>query len=156
MSISAKTRSVSAIQNGTVLDHIPAGQALTIMRLLAVVDRQQPVTLGLNLPSQRLGLKDLVKIKNRQLSSNELDQVSVFAPQSTVSLIQQFKVKEKKILILPTQIKGLLLCPNTHCITHTEKVTSHFNIVSMGKRIQLTCCYCEKAFDRDSVGNRLL
>jgi aspartate carbamoyltransferase regulatory subunit len=148
--MTSKMRSVSAIRNGTVIDHIPAGQGLQIMRILEVTNSDKQITIGLNLPSQRLSLKDLIKIENRQLSSEELNQTAVFAPQATINSIQQFKIQKKAQLTLPTYIKDLLACPNKNCITHEEPgITSHFNIVAIGKRVQLICYYCERQFDRD-------
>jgi aspartate carbamoyltransferase regulatory subunit len=147
-----KTLSVSAIKNGTVIDHIPAGQALRIMRLLRVLDSQKnKVTLGLNLPSKILGLKDLIKIENRALTNREANEIVIFAPLATINIIQEFEVIQKITTHLPESITSVFLCPNTACITQNEPIYSVFHIREQGKIIKLTCHYCEKEFDRDQV-----
>lgn len=145
-----KTRSVSAINNGVVIDHIPAGQALKIMRLLHAVNNKQRVTLGLNLTSKRLKLKDIIKIENRKLSSKEIDQISVFAPSATISLIEGFIVCEKLKCQLPETIRDILTCPNLNCISRLEP-KSYFRLENSAKEINLYCFYCEKQFKRDQL-----
>jgi len=143
-----KTRLVSAINNGVVIDHIVAGQALKIMRLLHVVNNQQRVTLGLNLTSKRLKLKDLIKIENRTLSLEEINQVGVFSPSATINCIKNFAVCEKTRCSLPELIRGVLFCPNPNCISRlTGK--SHFSLEELHKEISFYCIYCEKQFNHD-------
>jgi aspartate carbamoyltransferase regulatory subunit len=145
-----KTRLVSAINNGTVIDHIPAGQALKVMRLLHVVNDKQRVTLGLNLTSKILKLKDLIKIENRLLSLKEINQVAIFAPQATINRIENFLVSEKINCQLPETIQDVLVCPNLNCISRVESKT-YFKLDTASKTIKLSCFYCEKQFERDQV-----
>ena len=146
-----KTLSVAAIKNGTVIDHIPAGQALRIIRLLNLITSKHKITLGLNLPSKSMGHKDVLKIEARILSEAEASDVIVFAPKATINLIENFEVTKKISPRLPEAIKNVFICPNAICITHTEPVASFFYIDEQNKRIKLTCKYCEKRFDRDQV-----
>lgn len=146
-----KTLSVSAIKNGTVIDHIRAGQALRIVRLLGLLENKNKVTLGLNLPSKLIGKKDLIKIENRVLTNNEANEVVVFAPEATINIIQEFEVLEKINTHFPKSIKNVFLCPNPACITHHEPVESLFTIEEQGKQVKLSCHFCEKTFDRDRV-----
>jgi aspartate carbamoyltransferase regulatory subunit len=147
----SKTLSVAAIQNGTVIDHIRGGQALRIMRLLQVLVNKNKVTLGLNLPSQLLGIKDIIKIEARTLTSEEANKIMIFAPEATINIIQEFEVVQKLETRLPSSITDAFTCPNPVCITHHEPIESCFNIEERGKRINLICHYCEKQFDRDQV-----
>jgi aspartate carbamoyltransferase regulatory subunit len=140
-----RTRSVSAINNGIVIDHIPAGQALKIIRLLHVVNSKQRVTLGLNLTSQRLKLKDLIKIENRSLSAEEIDQVSVFAASATISFIKEFIIYKKIKCQLPEIIRDILICPNKNCISRLES-KGYFKLEGSDKEVNLFCAYCEKQF----------
>ena len=149
-----KTRAVSAINSGVVIDHIPAGQALKIMCLLHAVNNKQRVTLGLNLTSQRLKLKDLIKIENRKLNQGEIDQVSVFAPSATINLIEDFVIHKKIECQLPETIRGILTCPNHHCISRIES-TSYFRLEDSAKEVNLYCFYCEKQFKRDQFEESL-
>ena len=147
----SKTLSVSAILHGTVIDHIPSGQALRIIHLLRLLDKKLTVTVGLNLPSKRLHLKDLIKIENHILTPNEANEVTIFAPLATINIIENFEVAKKITTQLPSSIADVFICPNTACITHVEPVESFFNIEEEGKHIKLICKYCEKLFDRNQV-----
>jgi aspartate carbamoyltransferase regulatory subunit len=147
----SQTLPVSAIKNGTVIDHIPAGQALRITRSLKILKERNTMTLGLNLPSKRLQHKDLIKIENRILSEAEANEVTIFAPEATINIIKDFDVVKKILTRLPESITGIFVCPNPACITHNEPVESCFHISEHGKNIKLTCKYCEKQFDRDAV-----
>lgn len=148
----SKTVSVSAIKNGTVIDHIRAGQALRIMRLLKVLDiNKHKVTLGLNLPSKLLTFKDLIKIENRVLTKDETNEIVVFSPEATINIIKDFEVIEKVKTHFPKSIANVFTCPNPVCITQKETIDSLFHIEDQGKQIKLSCHYCEKEFDRDQV-----
>lgn len=142
---------VTAIKNGTVIDHIPAGQALRIIYLLALQNSKNKITIGLQLPSKRMGKKDLIKIEERILTEIEANEIVVFAPTATINVIENFKVGEKITTHLPSAMKKVFICPNPLCITHFEPIESHFYIAQQGKQIKLTCHFCEKPFDRDQV-----
>src|SRR5690242_12317836 len=105
-----KTLSVSAIKNGTVIDHIRAGQALRIVKLLGLLENKNKVTLGLNLPSKLIGQKDLIKIENRALTNDEANEVVIFAPEATINIIKDFEVKQKINTHLPNIIANVFIC----------------------------------------------
>src|SRR3990167_8155528 len=112
--------SVSAIKTGTVIDHIVAGQALRIIYLLELQKNNNQITIGLNLPSQRVGIKDLIKIENRVLTEDEANEIVIFSPMATINVIQNFKVVDKIKTRLPSVTHGVFTCPNRLCVTHTE------------------------------------
>ncbi len=143
--------SVSAIKNGTVIDHIPQGQALRIIHLLTLLKRKFKIMVGMNLPSKRLGTKDLVKVENYILTEDEANEIVVFAPSATINVIENFEVTNKISTHLPHTMKAVFICSNPACITHVEQVDSCFYINEEGKQIHLTCHYCEKVFPRDLV-----
>ena len=145
-----KTLSVSAINNGTVIDHIPAGQAITILRLLKLVDHKNQVTIGLNLKSSG-GLKDLIKMENRYLSEREAQEIGIFAPNATINLIKDFKVIEKKSALLPEVIIDIMRCPNPRCITQREPLKTHFNLHRLNHETKYQCKYCEKTFVQEDM-----
>lgn len=151
-----KTLSVAAIKNGTVIDHIPTGQALRILRLLNLTTSKHKITLGLNLPSKSMGHKDLIKIEARILNEDEARDVIVFAPKAIINIIENFEVTKKIATRLPEAIKGVFVCPNPVCITHSEPVASFFYIEEQSKHIKLICKYCEKLFDRDQMKDNVL
>lgn len=147
----SKTLSVSGIQNGTVIDHITSGQAIRILHLLGIFDKKHKVTVGLNLPSKRQQFKDLIKIEDRKLTHNEANEITVFAPDATINIIQNFEVVEKIMTSLPPSIGNVFICPNPACITHTEPVDNLFAIEKQGTQVKLICHFCEKIFDRNHV-----
>ncbi len=145
------TLAVSAIKNGTVIDHIAAGQGLRIIHLLRLQQSDHKVTIGLRLPSKMLGQKDLIKIEDRILTENEANEIVVFAPEATINIIDNFQVVDKITTHLPAEMRDVFVCANPSCITQTEFVQSRFFIDQQVKSIKLTCYYCEKTFERDQV-----
>lgn len=143
--------SVSAIKNGTVIDHITPGQSLRIVHLLSLDKSKSKVTLGMHLPSKTMGTKDLIKIENRILTEAEANEVVVFAPNATINVIENFEVANKITTRLPPSMQKVFTCPNPVCITQIEPVDSFFYIHAQGRHIHLTCRYCEKSYDRDQV-----
>ncbi len=137
-----KTLSVAAINNGTVIDHIPAGEGMRIVRLLKLAGHRNQVTLGLNLPSKAMGYKDLIKVEGREITESEANQIAVFAPQATINIIRDLSLHKKFAVTLPEKLEGFLSCPNARCITNHEEMKNRF-LVGRGK---LTCYYCEKSF----------
>ncbi len=148
----SKTLSVSAIHHGTVIDHISAGQAIRIVHMLDLLNKKHKVTIGLNLPSERMGLKDIIKIENHVLSNEDANDIMIFAPDATINIIRDFDVINKIITKLPDTIAGHFICPNSACVTHVEPVKTFFYIESKGKQVYLKCKHCEKSFDRNRVG----
>jgi len=141
--------SVAAIENGTVIDHIPAGQGMRIVRLLKLADHKKKVTLGLNLPSKSLGYKDLIKVEGREVSEEEANQIALFAPKATLNIIRNYRIEKKFAVTLPTTISKILTCPNQQCITNHEQVQTQFRVSRFGHRVMLHCDFCEKGFAHD-------
>lgn len=146
-----KTLSVSAIKEGTVIDHIAAGQALKIVGLLNLAAHEHPVTLGINLKSGSMGLKDIIKIENLFLSEPQAARIAVFSPHATVNVIENYKVAKKFRVELPRDITAILLCPNPRCITRNEQVPTLFTVQENNSRVLLRCRFCEKVFSRDEL-----
>lgn len=140
---------VEAIHNGTVIDHIPAGQGIRILQLFGLAQNRERITVGLNLPSKALGAKDIIKVENVRLSSAQANQLALFAPDATVNLIEDFEVVEKLQLHLPEKIKGVFACPNVNCISRREPVSSQFRVRAVSGQVHFRCCYCEKSFHQD-------
>jgi aspartate carbamoyltransferase regulatory subunit len=146
-----KTLSVSAIKDGTVIDHVAAGSALTIVHLLKLIEQQNKVTLGLNLSSRSLGRKDLLKIENRFLTEKEAQNIAIFAPQATINIIRGYQIQKKINAELPPIVEHILICPNPRCISRCEPVDSMFFVEEFKKQVQLRCKFCEKTFARDEI-----
>ena len=132
---------VSKIESGTVIDHITGGQALNVLAILGIDGTAgEVVSIGMNVPSDRLGRKDVVKVENRELSQSELDVLSLIAPAATVNIIREYDVVDKHLVERPAHVSGILQCPNHNCITTEEEpVDSRFEVLDTGVR----CEYCD-------------
>ena len=131
---------VSKIRDGTVIDHVTGGQALNVLSILGIDGSEGlSVSVGMNVPSDRLGKKDVVKVEDRELSQSEVDVISLIAPEATINIIREFDVVEKNRVDRPETVIGLLSCPNRNCITNAnEPVETKFDVVDEGVR----CAYC--------------
>ncbi|MCR6556363.1 aspartate carbamoyltransferase regulatory subunit, partial [Aeromonas sp. CPF2-S1] len=109
---------VEAIRHGSVIDHVPAGQGIKILKLFQLIETQERITVGFNLKSGALGKKDLIKIENTRLTEQQANQLALFAPKATVNIIEDFVVVKKHQLALPEFIEGVFHCPNSNCISH--------------------------------------
>ncbi|MBT1426508.1 aspartate carbamoyltransferase regulatory subunit [Dickeya dianthicola] len=144
---------VEAIKRGTVIDHIPAQVGFKLLTLFKLTATDQRITIGLNLPSNHLGRKDLIKIENIFLTEEQANQLAMYAPQATVNQIDNYEVVRKLHPQLPSHIEGVLTCPNSNCISRIEPVSSSFGVKQRGDDVQLKCKYCEKEFERQAVLN---
>ena len=143
--------SVEAIEKGTVIDQIPAGKGLIILRQFKLLHYGSAVTVGFNLPSKTQGSKDIIKITGVWLDDNAANRLALFAPEAVVNTIDHFKVINKRRLTLPDEIAEVFRCPNTNCASHGEPVKSRFYVRKQSGQTKLKCHYCEKTFSRDSV-----
>lgn len=137
---------VTPIGNGTVIDHIPAGQALNVLKILGI-DRttQATISLLMNVSSHRSGRKDIVKVEDRELKEEEVNKISLIAPGATINIIRDRRVVDKYTVDMPDLIVGVLRCPNPSCISNTnEPINSRF-IVKSKNPVILRCVYCEQA-----------
>jgi aspartate carbamoyltransferase regulatory subunit len=105
----------------------------------------------MNVPSDRLGKKDIVKIEGRELSQTEVDVLSLIAPAATINIIRSFEVAEKHHVTRPETVRGVLRCPNANCITtENEPVESRFDVLEDGVR----CAYCGTIV-RESIASHI-
>lgn len=145
------TRTVEGLKNGTVIDHIPAGQGMKILRLFELDALGERVTVGFNLTSRHMGSKDLIKVENVALTEVQANELALFAPKATVNVIADFQVVKKHKLEMPETVEGIFACPNSNCISHVEPVSSFFYVEAHGNDTNLKCKYCEKGFSKDIV-----
>ena len=142
---------VAAIQNGTVIDHIPSSRLFEVVRLLHLEDiRQSSIMVGYNLKSRKMGHKSIIKISDKFFTDAELNLLSVVAPNVTLCIIKDFEVVEKKRVTLPQTIAGIVKCANPKCITNNEPMPTRF-VVSQEAPIMLRCEYCEKEQSLEKV-----
>ncbi|GFO97915.1 aspartate carbamoyltransferase regulatory subunit [groundwater metagenome] len=138
-----KEMRVRRIEHGTVIDHITAGQALNVLRILGVSGTTSAVvSVAMNVPSGAIGSKDIVKVEDRELEEEEVDRISLIAPNATINIIRDFEVIEKYRVDLPERLEGVVKCANPNCISNTnEPVISKFLVNK--KPVELRCIYCD-------------
>jgi len=141
-----KTLLVAAIEHGTVIDHIESGEALRLIELLKIGKLNTRVTVGLSLPSSRMGEKDLIKLEGKELTPQETSYIAIFSPRTTITIIKDYEVIDKFTVRLPNEIKGILCCPNPLCVTRHEPIETLFLVEKCKKHSLLKCRYCEKTY----------
>ncbi len=140
---------ITPIKNGTVIDHIGNGMALEVLRILDVrsLDKDSTVSVAIHVRSGKLGWKDIVKVENMELSPRNVNAIALIAPTATISIIRDFKVREKRTVDLPPQIVGILRCPNPNCISNQpEPLESEFDVLER-RPVVLSCAFCERRVD---------
>ena len=142
-----KERLVAAIENGTVIDHIPTDKTYQVASLLGLFGLNTPVTIGFNYPSQKVGSKGIIKVSDKFFTDDEISRLSVVAPKVILSIIRDYEVVEKTTLDAPAWIRALVECYNPKCITNNEPMKTLFHVEDG----LLTCHYCEKEQDINKV-----
>ena len=136
---------VSALENGTVLDHIPAENVYRALNLLNLKGIENQITIGINLNSKAQGRKGIIKIENKFFEDEELNKLALIAPDATVNIIRDFKVVEKKKLELPEEVVGIAKCRNPKCVTNHQPIKTRFTTAKKDNEISLLCHFCEKS-----------
>ena len=141
---------VKPIENGTVIDHIPANKSLQVLKILGLPEEGINVTLAMNVHS-KLGFKDILKFENREVDHEEIDKISLIAPDATINIIRDFEIVSKKKVELVKELKGIVKCTNPKCISNTdEPIESKFYLVESDP-ITLRCHYCERLVQAEEV-----
>ena len=144
---------IKAIESGTVIDHITANKSLHILKILGLPDDEViNVTVAMNVSSNQTGKKDIVKIENREIDSEELNQIALIAPKATINIIRNYEVIKKDKIILPEVITSIIKCTNDKCITNyeNEPITSKFKVIESQPPV-LRCHYCEKLIKHEDI-----
>jgi aspartate carbamoyltransferase regulatory subunit len=145
-----KALQVSAIKEGTVIDHIPADRLFDVINILGLFNIQEMITFGTNLDSKQLGKKGIIKVANRFFEGAEIDKIALVAPHAKLNTIKNFEVVEKRVVELPEEIVNIVKCFNPKCITNNEKIKTRFTVISE-RPVELKCKYCEKITYEDQV-----
>lgn len=145
-----KQLSVSAIQNGTVIDHVPAKNLFKVIQILGLDRIENQITFGTNLESKKLGKKAIIKISGVYFEDEDINRIALVAPDAKLNIIRDYEVVEKKVVEVPDIIVGIAKCMNPKCITNYEHVTTKFRVVSK-KNVALKCHYCEKITNQENL-----
>ncbi|MFU8767210.1 MAG: aspartate carbamoyltransferase regulatory subunit [Candidatus Methanoperedens sp.] len=147
-----KEMRIRRIEHGTVIDHITGGQALNVLHILGISGSTKAVvSVAMNVQSGVLKTKDIVKVEGRELKQEEVDRISLIAPEATINIIRDFKVIEKHTVDLPEIIEGVVKCANPNCISNTdEPVISKFTVYK--NPLELRCIYCDHVISEGIAG----
>ena len=151
-------RRVTAIRNGTVIDHIPSGQALRVLEMLGIGGKSSvPVSLVMNVPSKKMGAKDIIKVEDRELTQTELDRLALVAPDAHVAIIRAYSVAEKLTINLGNEVLNVVRCTFSNCITTNlrEPLPHRLKVISRDP-LHIRCHYCGRPQDLDELIKNVL
>lgn len=139
---------VRRIREGTVIDHINEGKGLQVLNALGIDGKDGSViTIALNVPSGKFNRKDIIKVENKFLKDDDTNKLAVIAPTSTVNIIKNYKLVEKRRVSLPNEIDRIFRCSNPECITNsTEHIESIMDVIDKSGLV-LKCRYCGRILD---------
>ncbi len=139
---------VRRIKDGTVIDHINEGKGLNVLEALEIDgSRGNVITIALNMPSGKLKKKDMIKVEGRFLEDDDTNKLAVIAPSSTVNIIKDYKLIEKRRVSLPNQIEQIFRCSNPDCITNSQEQIESTMEVMDKENLVLKCRYCGRILD---------
>ncbi len=141
---------VSAIDNGTVIDHIPSKSVFQVIKILNLEKTENQFYLGTNLASKKYGNKGIIKVRNKFFKIEEIDKISLVAPTATIITIKNFKVIKKKNVHIPDHVVKFVKCFNPNCITNHQNITTKFDVISKDE-LKLKCYYCEKITTKENM-----
>ncbi|MDE6416413.1 MAG: aspartate carbamoyltransferase regulatory subunit [Duncaniella sp.] len=145
----SKELAVAALRNGTVIDHIASESLFKAVKILGLDKLTSAVTIGFNLDSAKLGKKGIIKVADVEFPEELLNRIAIIAPNAVVNIIRDYEVVEKRNVVLPETIKGLVKCSNPKCITNNEPMSTIFTVDSNGD--ELTCHYCGRSIHREDA-----
>jgi len=149
-----KELKIPLIKNGTVIDHITAGNAVKVLHILGIPRSSSSiVSVAMNVKS-KFGLKDIVKVENRELDPHEVDKIALIAPKATINFIRDYDVAKKHKVKLPEEIVGIVSCSNPTCVSNAkEPVKSRFRVIKKDPP-KIKCYYCER--EPEDIADRII
>ena len=141
---------VSAISEGTVIDHIPSENLFKVISILELDKTPNMITFGANLDSEKLGTKAIIKVSHQFFEDDDINRIALIAPNAKLNIIRDYEVAEKKVVKVPDEVVGIVKCFNPKCITNHEAITTSFTVVSK-EPLALKCKYCEKITNKNQI-----
>jgi aspartate carbamoyltransferase regulatory subunit len=145
-----KELKVPAIKEGTVIDHIPSRATFKVMRILDLREFENTISVALNLKSKSMGKKGIIKVGKRSLTQDEVNKIAILAPNATVNIIKDYKVKKKINVNLPNKIHNIIKCSNPKCVTNNEKIKTLFHVINKNP-LQVLCNHCERVMEAKDI-----
>jgi len=134
---------VGKIEQGFVLDHIPAGKSMSIYHHLGLDKLDCCVAIIKNAKSGKLGRKDIIKVEC-DINTLNLDVLAVICHTITINVIKNGEIIEKRELTLPKELNGIMKCKNPRCITSIEQELPHIFYLADSKKEIYRCKYCDE------------
>ena len=150
MKANKKELEVAALENGTVIDHIPSDQLFKVVSLLGIEKLGNSITIGNNLVSKKIGHKGIIKIADLFFEEDDINKIALIAPNAKINIIRNYQVTEKRMVSLPDEIHGIIKCGNPKCITNNEPMKTIFYVVNKDS-VEVNCKYCERAATKDEI-----
>ena len=145
-----KELQVAALENGTAIDHIPSCQLFKVASLLGLDKMDNTITIGNNLHSNKMGNKGMIKIADKFFKEDEINRIALVAPNVMLNIIRDYEVAEKKTVVLPDELIGLVKCNNPKCITNNEPMATRFHVIDKEKGT-IKCHYCERKINKEDI-----
>jgi aspartate carbamoyltransferase regulatory subunit len=147
-----KKLQVSALKNGTVLDHIPSQFTFHVIKILGLENSNNPIYFGNHLESKKLGRKGIIKISDKYFAKDEINKIALGAPHATLIEIKDYDVVSKTQVQIPEQIENIVKCINPKCVTNNQDIATKFRLITdhHGK-MKLKCHYCEKTMSKEDI-----
>ena len=150
MNVEKKELKVAALENGTVIDHIPSNQLFKVVSILGLENCPNSITIGNNLASKKIGKKGIIEVADRFFKEEDLNKIALVAPEAQINIIHDYQVTEKRKVSLPDVVHGIIRCSNPKCITNNEPMETIFHVVDK-VNIQVKCHYCERSVSKDEI-----
>ncbi len=145
-----KELTISAIKDGTVIDHIPGNAAFNVAKILDLDGVRGIISVATNLPSKTMGKKGIIKVGGKSLTKDEVDKIALIAPNATVNIIKDYDVKQKIKVAIPKEINRIIKCSNPNCITNNEKISTKFYVLRK-EPLRVKCHYCERNMEKEDI-----
>ncbi len=145
-----KELNVSAIENGTVIDHIPPTSVFQVINILGLDRIPNQIMVGTNLESHKFGKKGIIKVSNKYFESEEINKIGLVAPSATLIVIKDYTVVYKSKVEIPDNINKIVKCINPNCITNHESIPTMFTVIDK-EELRLNCHYCEKTTKKENM-----
>ena len=146
-----KELTISAIKDGTVIDHIPIDATFNVAKILDLKGVTGIISVATNLSSKAMGKKGIIKVGDKSLTKDEADKIALIAPNATVNIIQNYEVKQKIKIEIPDVVNRIIKCSNPNCVTNMEKeIMTKFYVLSK-EPIKVRCYYCERRMSSEDI-----
>ena len=150
LSSTDKEQRISKIEEGTVIDHITPETVFKVVEILKLSSHPNLVSIATNLPSKKMGKKAILKIEKRFLTDEEVNKISVFTPDASVSIIRNYQVKDKGRVQVPGSIENVIKCSNHMCVSNHEPITTKFIVIEKDP-LKVVCTYCERPMVQSEI-----